>query len=83
MHLPILLYIFFSTFQFFNVVHFCLTFQFGPFCLIYGPNVRLLKVSGFSKKFHNFDIFRLFFQLEMEQDDVIEVYQEQTGGHRN
>merc|ERR1712029_759371 len=22
-------------------------------------------------------------QLEMEQDDVIEVYQEQTGGHRN
>ena len=24
-----------------------------------------------------------FLQLEMEQDDVIEVYQEQTGGHRN
>ena len=23
------------------------------------------------------------FQLEMEQDDVIEVYQEQTGGSRN
>lgn len=22
-----------------------------------------------------------FFQLEMENDDVIEVYQEQTGGH--
>jgi len=24
----------------------------------------------------------LFFQLEMENDDVIEVYQEQTGGWR-
>lgn len=26
-------------------------------------------------------ILKLFLQLEMENDDVIEVYQEQTGGH--
>lgn len=25
--------------------------------------------------------FYIFLQLEMENDDVIEVYQEQTGGH--
>ena len=42
----------------------------------------LARISSY--RMVNFTHFSfLFLQLEMEQDDVIEVYQEQTGGHRN
>lgn len=38
------------------------------------------KIIGKTVKYNDIKI-TFFFQLEMENDDVIEVYQEQTGGH--